>query len=461
MNNSKPEVSHVSKKDLAEIRGTTPGRLLSLSAAFLSLVWIFADKAFRLSKLFSTEFGLPAWLTESITFVGAPSVVAIYLLNRWLSTRNLRAIKLLAVTPAKAKPSYFTIGPYTGAVEDQERFVRADNMHLRVKDWIAKSGSSVLFLLGDSGTGKSSLLSAAALPSLKKDNWKIVEVRAWQDPFAQMERSLLSLRRPRAHGATAGLKQLLADAKGRNAKLLVLIDQFEEFIILGEEEKVAAFASWIRDLAASPIPGVILLLSMRSDYQAKLDEWDFPPLRQGENWLQIGSFTLAAATDFLKKSGLGLQPESVDRLIASAALMDASPGIVRPITLNVIGYVLSQGTTQATSLDAGELVRGYVKQAVEGDATRTISRTVLERLVTEQGTKLPVSESELIAVTKLRRGEVRAVLNSLSAAALARPLDLTQGIWELTHDFVARAVIRYLGRPEKTLWRNVAAFCGA
>ena len=51
--------------------------------------------------------------------------------------------------------------------------------------------------------------------------------------------------------------------------------------------------------------------------------------------------------------------------------------------------------------------------------------------------------------TALRAGEVRAVMNGLWTAALARPLDATQGVWELSHDFVARAVARYLG------WRRV------
>ena len=36
-------------------------------------------------------------------------------------------------------------------------------------------------------------------------------------------------------------------------------------------------------------------------------------------------------------------------------------------------------------------------------------------------------------------------MNGLWAAALARPLDAAQGVWELSHDFVARAVARYLG----------------
>ena len=32
-------------------------------------------------------------------------------------------------------------------------------------------------------------------------------------------------------------------------------------------------------------------------------------------------------------------------------------------------------------------------------------------------------------------------MNGLSAAALARPLDAAQGVWELSHDFVAPALL--------------------
>jgi hypothetical protein len=114
--------------------------------------------------------------------------------------------------------------------------------------------------------------------------------------------------------------------------------------------------------------------------------------------------------------------------------------------LNVVGHVLSQGRTTAPSLDARRLVRHYIEQSVEQPAIRDFAPRVLKELVTEQGTKWPRSEKELVDQTRLRPGEVRAVMNGLWAAALARPLDATQGVWELSHDFVARAVARYLGR---------------
>ena len=134
--------------------------------------------------------------------------------------------------------------------------------------------------------------------------------------------------------------------------------------------------------------------------------------------------------------------------------------MIRPITLNVVGYVLSAERAGAPSLDAGQLVRHYIEQSVEQPAIREIARRVLKELVTEQGTKWPRSEKELVDQTHLRPAEVRAVMNGFSAAALARPLDAAQGVWEFSHDFVARAVARYLGRRRRD-WPGIAgAYAG-
>ncbi|HXZ15324.1 MAG TPA: hypothetical protein VEH77_05020 [Roseiarcus sp.] len=46
-------------------------------------------------------------------------------------------------------------------------------------------------------------------------------------------------------------------------------------------------------------------------------------------------------------------------------------------------------------------------------------------------------------------------MNGLWAAALALPLDAAQGVWELSHNFVARAVARYLGR-RRVDWPGIA-----
>ena len=61
-------------------------------------------------------------------------------------------------------------------------------------------------------------------------------------------------------------------------------------------------------------------------------------------------------------------------------------GLIRPITLNVIGYVLAEGDRVAEGPDAGPLVRRYIERTVDHPNNREIAPR-LEQLITEQGMK--------------------------------------------------------------------------
>lgn len=149
---------------------------------------------------------------------------------------------------------------------------------------------------------------------------------------------------------------------------------------------------------------------------------------------------------------------STKHLLTSAAELDDTPGLVRPITLNVIGYVLASGKLVAPLLDAGTLVSQYISQTLEQPAIRDRAPRMLKGMITEHGTKQPCSEKDLAAKAQLRPAEVRAVLNALSDAGFARLLDPGQGIWELSHDFIARALARFLDRRRRQALRRVVAY---
>lgn len=247
-------------------------------------------------------------------------------------------------------------------------------------------------------------------------------------------------------------------AKRASGKLLIVLDQFEEFLILAGRERQREFAAFVTDMQASPVKKPWLLLVLRSDYQTLLDEAGLPPLRAGENLFQLGRFQFSAAAEFMKKSGLDLLPQALQSLLTSAAVLDDTPGLVRPITLNVTGYILASGAPVAPSLEAGTLVRTYIEQIVQQPGLRDGGLQLLEHMITEQGTKQPISEKDLTGKTKLRPAEVRAVLNGLSDAGIARPLDAGRGVWELSHDFIAHAVARFLGRGRRDLHRYALAY---
>jgi hypothetical protein len=423
-----PKLPELDKEDVKAVRSSLPGKLLGRTSAFLSLVLLvlgfvsLADIGLR--RLLGGELPIPS-LAYWALLIGLPFIAVIaQLIVEFRAEHNRRLLQKLAVQPGVEQSGYFRIGPYLNTPGDRAKFSRADRAEEKVLDWIERSAFIPLYLTGDSGSGKTSLMNAFVLPALRERGWDVVETRAWQDPEEALRGALASQRGARLAGSgnSTKLADLIEAAVAKAKKHLVLVlDQFEEFVILAKPEQREAFKSLVAELHSRKVKGLSLLLVLRSDYQTFLDDLGLPPLRFGENFFQVGRFTLAAGGDFMKQSQLGLQPDALDRLMISAAELDDSPGLIRPITLNVIGYVLASGREKAPSLDAGPLVHRYIEQTVNQSAIRDITPPILQQLIIEQGTKRPRSEADLATDTGLRPGEVRAVLTGLGAAALAPP----------------------------------------
>ncbi len=403
--------------------------------------------------------GLPPWAWWLAVGV-LTAIVTLNLVLEGLSFLDRRQTRRLARDTTAPRAGYFRIGPYEDRPEDRAAFDRADHAHLRVLEWLESASALPLYLSGDSGSGKSSLLNAAVLPALRDKQWTVAPARAYQDPAAALREALLVGRTHRPE-SDRGLRAL-AEAAARKSKgpLLLLLDQFEEFLILASPEVQAAFQAWVAALAAQPIKNLKLLLVLRSEYLTDLDKAGFPLPHLGANWFQLACFSFNDARGFMAGSGLGLTPEALNKLLTSAAELDDIPGKVRPITLNVLGQVLENSEIAGTRLEAGKLVRQYIAQAVGQPGVRAHAAPVLDQLVTAQGTKRPRAEQELAAATGLSPLEVRAVLRGLHQAWLARPLDAARSVWELSHDFIARAVSVYLGRRQGELGRKVLALAG-
>ena len=366
-----PKLPRLDKEDLKAVRSSVPGKLLVRAAGLLwvaLLVLGYAGAVDRfLKRLFGVDLSTMPTLHYGLLFGLPLGGAASWLLVEWYAERSRRALQRLAVRVGAEQSGYFRIGPYLDTAEDRAKFDRADRAHGKVLSWIERSASLLLYLTGDSGSGKSSLLNASVLPALREHGWIIVEARAWQDPVAALRDSLARLpgaRRPRP-GEKPALRILIEAAVRRAAAgLLLVLDQFEEFVILGKPEQKLEFAGLLTDLQAIPIKRLSLLLVLRSDYQTFLEDIGLPSLRHGENFYQVGRFRIAAARDFLGRSGLELQPIAIERLLDSAAELDETPDLVRPITLNVIGYVLATGKAVAPSLDAGRYAVTSSRQSV-------------------------------------------------------------------------------------------------
>lgn len=195
-----------------------------------------------LKEILGVQMPANPWL-HSILLFGLPLLaVTAQLAAEWHANNSRGLRRRLAIQTGFEQIGYFRIGPYLDIPQDRDKFHRADGAHERALAWIERSvGSTLLYLTGDSGSGKSSLLNAFVLPALRDRNWKVVEARAWQDPETALCEALSGLGgdkrlRPALQGQE--LRQWLASAASpTGGHLLIVFDQFEEFFILGKPEQ--------------------------------------------------------------------------------------------------------------------------------------------------------------------------------------------------------------------------------
>jgi hypothetical protein len=160
-----PQLPQLDKRDIEAVRNFLPGKVLGRTAALLSLVLLVLGFAGAVDWMLEQHLGVNLrsvpWL-RAVLLGGLPLlVVTTQVALEWQAERQCQRMRALAVEPGRVPVGYFRIGPYGGA--DRERFDRADEVQWKVLNWIRYTVSVPLYLIGDSGCGKSSLLNACVL----------------------------------------------------------------------------------------------------------------------------------------------------------------------------------------------------------------------------------------------------------------------------------------------------------
>lgn len=356
------------------------------------------------------------------------------------------------------KPGYFRLYPYGEA--DRATFKRLDGAVGTILGWLHTTNDSVLYLSGASGVGKSSLLAASVLPTLRAEGWAVIETRLFGDPVERLRTALftagLFARKPTVDTTLRHLleRAVAARVKSDEAPLLLVIDQFEEFLILHRDEDRTPLAALLADLVKRPIKGVRLLLVFRSDYRPLVFKLDLPPLDARRNWYELGPYGRGEATTFLQSGGRELSPSALAALFSGLDRIEDAPGIYRPITLNMVGLVLER-MGRALEGDPGRLIQSYLTTCLTQGEARDFARPLLARMITDAGTKEPRSESDLVVLTGLEPWQVKASLANLAQQGLVRRLEGATAIWEVAHDFLARIIGQLIGRLRPSILHRV------
>jgi WD40 repeat protein len=330
----------------------------------------------------------------------------------------------------------------------------------------APNGKRFLAIVGASGSGKSSLVRAGLVPSLRWNqtsaDWQIYTLTPSAHPLQSLTESL-SQGEDSILTTTTFVDDLAANTRSlhllarqklgtdRDSRLLLVVDQFEELFALchSEGERIAFIGNLLT--AASELEGaVIVLITLRADFYAPCA--DYPELREAlaQHQEYIGAMSgdelCRAIEEPARRGRWEIEPGLVDLLLHDVgqepgALPLLSHALLetwqrrRGKTMTLSGYASSGG------------VRGAIAETAEAVFTdqftgeqRAIARRIFLRL-TELGVEAATSDTRRRATFDeliLRPEEAVETQTVLKALADARLITTREGSAEVAHEALIR-----------------------
>jgi DNA-binding SARP family transcriptional activator/WD40 repeat protein len=268
-----------------------------------------------------------------------------------------------------------------------------------------------LAVIGPSGSGKSSLVAAGLIPALAapalpgSDRWPFLLIRPGADPMTTLTRAFAGLTgqsssplRPASDGDADLLEHLatsvLATARPRGDRVVLIVDQFEELFIACQDPD--SRAEFIRLLATgtSEDGAVSVVIVMRADYYGACAEHPELARMMSRSQMLVTPMTDAelrrVVLEPARRVGLTVEDGLAETIAEDAAAQTGALPLVSTALLET--WAAGSGTTLTLAgyLTAGG-VRGAVARLAEttwdgfDDAQRAACRRMLLRLADPEG----------------------------------------------------------------------------
>ncbi len=292
-------------------------------------------------------------------------------------------------------------------------------------------------------------------------------LRSFDDPLRVLRSNLLTegavWSKPPKSDAAEPVIDLLRRAcsylEESSRRLVLIFDQFEEALILhqGEPQSLRPICDFLDAVVRIGLPRLTVLVTLRTEYEGMLAGLRLAPFEQGGNWMKVNPFSERDAREFLKNGFKRMGDDLLDAMMAEAAAIEGTRGLVRPITLNMLGAVLARSADNKELRAArGRVLTAELERLLDAPDIRDQAREILAPMLTDAGTKRPRSIGELERATGVQAGALEGCLLHLASHGLVRRVnrtsDLRERIWEVSHDFVARLIENVLRRPRRRLW---------
>ncbi len=200
-----------------------------------------------------------------------------------------------------------------------------------VADLVARLvGSTLIAVVGSSGSGKSSVLRAGLLPALAdgvlpgSERWRQVVMRPGEHPLAELGRALARVASGEAEPDGDDPLATSLDSLGADERLVLVVDQLEEiFTACRDEAERADFADALAALAEDANRRVVVVLGIRGDYSGRCAEYPGLSEQMSANTMFVGRMRrdeLRRAIELpARRAGLRVEPQLISTLVGDVA----------------------------------------------------------------------------------------------------------------------------------------------
>jgi hypothetical protein len=299
--------------------------------------------------------------------------------------------------------------------------------------------AGLLGVVGASGSGKSSVVAAGLLPSLRagllpgSERWRQASMRPGEHPMREF------------HAA-------IGEANASDQRMVLVIDQFEEtFTTCADEDERAAFVDAITSAAEHP-DRFAIVLTIRGDYYGHCAQYPALADALASNHVLVGPLTreeLRRAIELpARRAGLRVESSLVDALVEEVA---DEPGSL-PLLSTALVELWQHRDAGWIRMQAHERtggVRGAVARLAEAsyaelsDAQQDAARRLFLRLVAVgDGEAATKRRAELDELDLERDPTLAATITKLTQDRL---LTMTDNTVEVAHEALLREWPRFQG----------------
>jgi WD40 repeat protein/DNA-binding SARP family transcriptional activator len=310
-------------------------------------------------------------------------------------------------------------------------------------------GSTLLAVVGPSGSGKSSAVRAGLLPALAdgvvpgSEGWRRAVMRPGERPLAELSRTLA---RAVPETGPEDAAPWIADALERlpaGERLVLCIDQFEEvFVACRDDAEREAFLDAVVEGAADPDERLVVVLAIRADFYGRCAEHADLSTLVSANQVLVGPMRrdeLRRAIELpARRAGLRVEPRLVSALVGDVA---GEPGGLPLLSAALFelwqhrdGRTLRHRIYERTGGVEGAVARlaEDAYQRLSADERRR-ARPMLLRLAGED------AEAEALVRRRVPLDELELEHDDHAARALAvltesRLLTVDEGVVEVAHE---------------------------